>query len=440
MRKKSLIIFVTAALFISGCSVSTKKEEVVENTSDTTTNTEEETNQNDENIIADMYSLDGSYELPFEETETYTIECSYHIPMITDDSSDAKKINDEIHDRFDSNIEHVKKLISGEANEEELYEADYGDVSYEYYENGNVVSIVILVQYTYSDYMEYMVYNYDKEKKVMVSNDEMINIAGLSKEKFLTCAKYSLGEKALKNATEYANEIDSSDEDEASIEYRNMMIPDFIKSYVDTISDSKNDISMPMYFDADNKLVVVGRVYVPAGAGVYPSETVLDKEITGNDTSVFDEFGNKYHYDGFEKNCMNLYDIEGLSATAEHTTEDGDTYTDNYYMGYKEGDPSVFLYQDVCSKGNEERCYEGEIKFIGIDENGIVYEYELNVLNGKQLDSENILKGKFSLYTYWEDFDFETGSTPFVGIYNHVEGYDLFDTGNKPFTLEKTYG
>ena len=29
------------------------------------------------------------------------------------------------------------------ANEEELYEADYGDVSYEYYENGNVVSIIV---------------------------------------------------------------------------------------------------------------------------------------------------------------------------------------------------------------------------------------------------------------------------------------------------------
>jgi len=446
MKKLILITALLSVFMITGCQKNTansstatpSKEAASESENDNSAADSNEVGSESRVTVEEAITKQGSVKIPFEEDDFYEVTYDYHIPEISDDSVDAKMINSEIMNLISGSIRLIDEIDSETA--EEIYEPEWSSFSYEYYENGDVLSLVITMVPSYYEGNTYAIFNYSTKDHKQIKNKELLEIAGLSEDEFYMCAKAALSKAAVSTADDFAanlKEIDDKNEDSS---YLLQIIPGIIRDYVSTVNDETSlSIDVPMYLGADGNLNFLGNVYVQAGAGVYVHILKIDPNKTEMDSSPLLELAKKYHYPAFEKDLIALYEVEGYSATQSHKTADGASYESNYYIGFDDSDPSLFVYQDNNSEVELYMVYTGKIEFTDVNENGIVYTYTLDNLNGEKLKGDDIKTGSFYLTTEYIN-DYEQDEYYEQATYQYINGDDLFDSNGKPFILKKSFG
>lgn len=456
MLKKKLkgliVLTVMGAVILSGCKTknnqietknATNEEqdvsaEVQNESSEETVANEEAVPSEDKTVempsvdelVGDAYNLTGSYEIPFEGSEPFVFEYDYKIPEIKDDSDAAKAINKEIDDVFRDTLDYVEAVKNGETSE--IYEADIVNIKYDKYLNDNILSIVVTSYGAYSDWVDYYAYNYDVETKEKVENKDILEYVGMTEEDYLKYARYSIGKSASENVNAFVGSVSDEMLQTDEYSYIKRIMPSLIGDYVNTVDVDNVTLNSPMYINENGKLVVIGLVYVPAGAGQYNHLVVVDTTLDKPQTDAYIEYSKKVHYDGFEYDCMNLYDGEGYSYDS---VKDGKARM--FYLGFDGKDHEIFLFQDSFTETM--MGYEGTLLWEGLDENGSIYSFELTSLDGKDLPDEEKKTGKFYLKNH-SHYDEATDTFDDGATFTMIEGFDLFDEGGNPVYLSRSVG
>lgn len=455
MKRKYIITLTVSLIFLfafTGCKKSTpvadvntateNAEEVSETPTEEPVDTEvtqdeEEVPVNPEELVVDSYANEGSYLIKYEPGEEgYDFEFSYNIPMITDGSPVAEKVNKEISDKYAFTKDFVEPIMKGEA--EEVYEADFRDIHYDTYFNNNIVSIVITAEGTYSDWVEFTVYNYDFEKKALVSDEELLKSVNMTEEDFYKKAKLGMGQKAIFYIKELTNNADSPYDENGEINQYARILPYMINDYVKTVNSVDLNKDTQIFIDDKGNINVISLVHVQAGGGQYYNIVSLGEVEDTDANEVIQSYVDKLYYDGFERSCFDLYDVEGYGTNIKRVDDNGNTYYSSLYLGFDDKDSTVFLYQENSDDIGVSLAYSGTIKYVGVDEKGIIYEYKLTHLDGKEIKGEP-LSGKFYLRSF---FDYNEVSGEYItgAVYTHIDGYDLVDSNGEGVELLKVFG
>lgn len=150
----------------------------------------------DDSLIGEIYSEEGSATDTYSNTWNY----SYHIPQILAETPGAKSINQQIAAVFDPIMEEAH------------YSMDQGwlytpsNINWQSHWNGSLLSLVIAI-YMDNDYTEYCIFNYDFEADEQLDNEQLLAIAGLSREEFLT----QLRAAAINTFDDMYGDIDGSE-------------------------------------------------------------------------------------------------------------------------------------------------------------------------------------------------------------------------------------
>lgn len=452
MKRKLFIIMLAASVTMCGCgkkdtvvneqanelTEEANKEEANEATTSDVVSEDDNDDVNESDVtVKEQYSNEGSYEVSYGEGSSFECSFSYHIPKLVDESEDAAKINNEIKNYTKDSVETVESQLAGTADDS--YEPEYIDVSYKAYENGDIISLCVQAASPYSDWVDYLVYNYNKATHKMIANDELLGIVGIAEDDFVAYARRTLGNISIKFVTDQEEYFAESEEEENEYTYTpGRMIADVANFFVQTVSDENVNKDMMMYLDDDGDMCIVGFVNVPAGAGRYYSNTKLDMTSKELDTSRFMELANKYHYPEFEKNSLELYEVEGFSGTLVHDVASGNQYEDEVYIGFDDKDASIFcmqLYGDGFGI-----AYTGSLEFVGMDQNGLMYNMILNNKDGEPFSTdEEPIESTFYLRPF-DSYNNDTDEYKSGVIYHYVDGIDMLDSNGEEIELTRSFG
>lgn len=416
-----------------------------------------------------QYTNEGTYEIP-NEGGNYSAEFNYVIPKITDNSDEANAINKEIIEPVNSSIELITSIMDGTA--EEIYEPEFYEINYEAYLNGEILSLVVEYDRTYSDSAEYNVYNYNVSTHSLVKNSELLESLGISKSDFTAKAKKTFGAMALPDIDEYmttegdvlvedsAEETDVAEAEDAepaddevtldtdsdenaeesadySMEYS--MLAEYVSDYGRTVCEKNINTDMQMYLDADGELNVIGLVHVPAGGGQYYAVAKLSDAANDAMLKKYCEYVEKYRTEGFEKQLFGLYGEEGYQGSIVRKITASAMASEEAYIGFDSSNPSVFTMQFYGS--DYSNVYTGTISFDSMDENGIVYKYVLDTKNGEVLteDGEEAPHtGRFYISQFYytnKDGEFTQGAT-----YKFLDGEDMMGSDGYNVDLTLSFG
>ena len=181
----------------------------------------------------------------------------FSIPRFNIPGEDIERINKELYDNLFGNIEivheyylHNEKVTNSNSYHNEwakVYGVKAG-VYYEWYQNGDIVSIVVTNATAFMAVggPGYSAYNVSISNQREATRDEVIAQAGLSEEEFYDSARKSLGSafKAVHKESEY-----SSYDDEGKKQYNEYL--------ASTLSD-ENINEMQIYFNGSGELCGVG--------------------------------------------------------------------------------------------------------------------------------------------------------------------------------------
>ena len=414
--------------------------------------------------VGSVYKKTDTISVGYEPEEMYEIEVNLDVPEIKDDSDAAKTINSEIYDMAKDSINQIEALINGTA--EENYEPSYSMISYEAYLNGEILSIIVKYNASYYDWTDYAVFNYDVVNKQLVDNASILEAAGVSKEQFIKMAKQSFGEIALPDIEDFVNgdtnntsglideqelsedesEDNADEEDLFNEEWRGSIVADYIRDYVETVSDKNINADMPVYLDGNGELNAVALVMVPAGAGQYYHVAKIEEKSNDEMIKKYCEYADMFNYDGFEKQLLALYELEGYSGSIIRKITVSNMRSEDVYLGFDDNDTSLFLMQ--FSGDDFADAYVGKLEFESFDENGIIFKYVLDSKNGEPLDespeeaeneTEQIYSGRFYLnpYSVWD----ENEETYISGVvYKHIDGEDMLGSNGAAVDLRKSFG
>lgn len=455
--KKYIVLAVIALTIFSGCGkkidntpVDSDKNSSVpqeNDTEDEAPNEETTVSHSVDSYIDSAYSQKGTMELPFEETDSYTLEYDYNIPKILDDSADADRINRELYELAKPSIDQVEAAAAGSS--EEIFEPEYIEIGYNAFLNDDILSVVLRADSAYSDWRTYVVYNYNVNTKSEVSNDELLSFCDIKDEDFISMAKDTFGDLALTDLDEFLYNKDESDEDvedESALyadyadsnEWKYRMLADYIADYTDTVSDRNISKDMSLYLNKDGRLCAINLVYVPAGAGQYYYDAVLENKSNSEMIEKYNSYVREFHYDGFEKSCLRLYGDEGFNAAINHKSSSLGDYEEEVYIGFDSNDESKFTMQFYSDDISD--VYIGTLNFKGFDEKGIIFGYEFTEKNGQALtDKENIISGSFYLNSYMY-YDAAIKDMVYGAAYKYIDGVDMLDSKGETIELIKSFG
>ena len=157
-----------------------------------------------------------------------------NLPYINIDSESIKQINKDISEIYkDVKEEH----------------GDFG-ISYEYFINDNILSLLIHRGYT-NDYVEYKTYNIDMTTGKPVSNLELLYSKNILENEYI---------EKVKNAYE-------ADTSEYLKNHKSEGV--FDELFLGELKDQSCSINTPMYLDEEGKINVVAKVCSFAGAAYY---------------------------------------------------------------------------------------------------------------------------------------------------------------------------
>ncbi len=265
--KKYLCLVLTLALvavFFAGCQqdeINTPTEPIPEPTdaptdlpasiapteNDTTAPSEELPTEPEEpkelNVPMDM---EGELVLSTEETITsYGVECKYSIPQINCGSEDALKINAEINEVYGKIVEEARQAAEEDVSYH-WYQIDWSVSSSDYYRFTLIIECL-----GDGDYVSYSVYNFDGLTGKQVTNEEVVEEAGLTESKFLAL-------------------VETIVEEQTEANFGSMTGDDFYREILaEVTSDEEINMDMPMFINEDGELCVITGIGTPAGACVY---------------------------------------------------------------------------------------------------------------------------------------------------------------------------
>lgn len=194
-------------------------------------------------------SVEDAYTYSFETDNINTIEDDlitfcYHIPKINMTRNQAKAVNDAIMETF------LPMVTAAEQRQDDIYDDFIGGLVYEYYINGDVLSLVIQSRSKdHSSIRTYYVYNVD------LTSGQLMTTAQLYKTLGLTVAQAK--DLAVDYLRTYWEDVQPTDM--VSLDYIDSMI-------VDTLSSENIAKALP-YLNENGELMFAAEISIAAGAG-----------------------------------------------------------------------------------------------------------------------------------------------------------------------------
>ncbi|MCD8115653.1 MAG: S8 family serine peptidase [Oscillospiraceae bacterium] len=339
-----------------------------------------------ENLVTDAYS------------ESFgTIR--FKIPQINIDSEYVSSINQEIWNVLYEGV--VEEIVT--YWEENNYDgSEY--IYYEWYVNGDILSLVIESHPADWAWWDYYVYNIEITSGAVLSDAELLSYYGMSEDEYYETVRQALYDY-YSELYEEAYEVSGYDEQLAR-----------------TISDENVNLAVP-FLNNKSQLCIIGRVYSMAGAEYYDhiinlesdemdfnslllTDASEDDTVTLPDENVIYTLSADYDEDGREETFIitgiaddyltgyyTNVDIYFQSSDGEVTKLQTGTY--GYLRGknYLDTGTSKFLVWEISAGGS------GSMSLIYGVKNGQIYEPELsgNIMNFDfSYESENTYSGLMS--------------------------------------------
>ena len=138
--------------------------------------------------------------------------------------------------------------------------------------------------------------------------------------------------------------------------------------------------------------------------------------------------------DTFARDVMGLYENEGCTTETSFDTDAGTSYTDRFYLGFDQDDPSKFLYQDACVDAEIYLNYEGRCTWLGMNGQGLVFCVEFY--------DEDLGQMHYSTFQIRrvEELNEKTDEWYEYMRYQHLGGYDLFGSDDEVRELSLAMG
>ena len=400
--------------------------------------------------VSEIFSKEGDA-LTQEGSEYHY---AYHIPKIEDDTAAAAEINAKINSIYASFAEECYDSIQ---SREEPFLAS---ITYETFQSGDVLSLLLSCTGYYDGYDSYDVFHYDTKKGECLENRDILSLSGMSD------AEYGA---ALCRA-------EAAFFDDFCFPGGDLLNPDaeFYELRAQTLTYGNEDLSYPIWLDGD-ELHTIAKIASPAGEGFFFRDLLIRKEQeTERKTAQLGD----YLMAALQQDqvVLRLRQTERLKEILGDTIflVDGDLFgedlaVDGLYSSYEEivcaemGEerrPYVFLLTregrveaiDVlsCLWGNY-FCGSGPI--LGIS-NGMKLvrggdgSYDVTVLteDGKEVslcDSvfslREVLTGSLTDSEWTGDMDDDTGTLCFLS-FQGGNGEDIFVTASTGMDTELTSG
>lgn len=181
-------------------------------------------------VIGEIYSEEGSAAVPDGPEFPY----GYHVPQIEDNTPDAESINDEIAAIYGELAKNSMDCIRN------MEIPDCSFVTYESFQNGNILCLVLKCTYFNGTFEAYGTYSYDTNKGVRLSNDDLLGTIGISREQYLYTVRCAAA-KCYDDA--FYSFLGEEDADTLSGDYR------LLRSR--TLSEKNITPDLPFYLDRD---------------------------------------------------------------------------------------------------------------------------------------------------------------------------------------------
>ena len=203
----------------------------------------------DDSLISEFYSMDGKYTDELGNDYSY----SFHVPKIDKDSDGAKKVNDEIEKSVSPVVTEAK------SNMDDKVSLTCYSVKWQSFWHGSTVNIVVTMENDWGS-TDYRVFGYDFKDDKPVSSEDILKLANISEDDFLSKAN-----DAIKSKFE---ELNGSAKDSS---------PDFYEQQLSwTLSSERINKDMMLYMDNNDKIVVVADIGSMAGADSYLHLVTID--------------------------------------------------------------------------------------------------------------------------------------------------------------------
>ncbi|MGM9624085.1 MAG: hypothetical protein ACI3XM_00125 [Eubacteriales bacterium] len=240
MKHKYAVLFLLFALSIillCACREQTghKETESIESVQDTesdSTGTEPVTSPavQKDIVIGEMYSEEGSSVIPDGPEFRY----GYYVPQIEDNTPDAKSINDEIAAIYG---ELAKDSMACIRNSEIPV---CGFITYESFRSGNLLCLVLKCTYFNGTFEEYGTYSYDTVKGLRLTNEDILQIIGISQEQYLYAVRCAAAKCYDDAYFSFQGEWDTD------------IVPgDYQLLRCRTLSEKNVTLDLPLYLDQD---------------------------------------------------------------------------------------------------------------------------------------------------------------------------------------------
>ena len=388
------------------------EEEVADKKEEISKDEEEKEPVDIKSIVEEQFSNDSEVEYKAGK-ETETIEVSYHIPEIKDDSKDAKAINAEIKELFEKPVE-----LLGTNKEPE-----YASINYDVHQYGDIASIVVYGIGTYGETLDTKVFSYNVKTHKKAESEEVLSTLDYSDEELEKYLAQTLGAYVLSEVEGYIDVLDKyyTVDKEACAG----VIGAIANTFQVALSETDFSEDMTVYLGSKGEPRVVGNISLPDGYGTYKFDTELDTSEKPEIYKKYAKYVEKYHYPEFEMQAFILDNGGMYEMEVPEEYKDDDFDYDNVRIGFSEDDESIF----VCTlvKDGEEEEYTGTVSFAGISDKGFEFAFSLDKLNDEKLKS-NIKKGTFSIIVEF-DYDDE-GYLVYQGArITSIDGFDF--TGAK---------
>lgn len=281
MKNKILILIIIVLILICAIALVIVFKDKLFNAAETS-NSGQDSNTNSNAQITEIETADGKitiskdYNFSGNKDIVYTFlistitesnsdgvnECKYMIPQFNIESTNIQKINMEILDMYQVEVEDYIK------DNKELNEK-MESMDYLYYENDNIISLIFNVYNKDGDYSQASVYNIDKTSGETIENDKILEIVNIKETE--------LREKI-------ANSIENSDEYKSTSKNVNTAIASnkMLKTKVKYENMPIEDIEM--YIDDNNELGVCIDIYSVSQDEVIPEFFNISEQIEKNDT------------------------------------------------------------------------------------------------------------------------------------------------------------
>ena len=224
-------------------------------------NTQENTSES--KLVSDAKYQNNLSKTSYKDSngKEYSVE-DLKLPYINLNSEDAKNVNSSIEETYKKLVNNFKENV--EASEQGKMTNDCTS-HYNSYVNGDVLSVVIEIEYSNRLYKDYYTYNFDVNTLKLLSYEDVYKKAGFTNDNISTKV-----ESSIKNGAVYKqynqNEIENNIQKTVKA-YNEKSLKDIGMSGIDS------EYYLGYYLNKDGKLNIVIYFDIPADTG-YRLDTI----------------------------------------------------------------------------------------------------------------------------------------------------------------------